>query len=132
MKTEYKEDEGLPISGAEAIGGTLDSRIHSEKDGEYGLTIDELTIINEALGFEHNPPEFEQMTAKVAREKREKAEQTLKDRKDELVETIDANATKKERRNTADDTQDGRQQGKSSKWIEKIRQEQVAKEAKEA
>ena len=109
MRTEYKDDQGIPFSGAEAIGGTFDSRIASDKgDGEHGLTIDELTIINEALGFEHNPPEFEAMVAKVAREKREKAEQTLKDRKDELVEAIDANATKKERRNTADDTQDGR------------------------
>ena len=59
MKTEYKEDEGLPISGADAIGGTFDSRMLASKDGEHGLSMEELTLLNEALGFEHNPPEFE-------------------------------------------------------------------------
>ena len=42
-----------------------------------------------------------------------------------------ANNENKERRNTADDTAAGRAQGKSSKWIEKIRRDQLEKKAKE-
>ena len=80
-----------------------------------------MTIINEALGIKDNPPEYEQMTAKLVREKKEKHEQTLKDKRDELIETLDADATKKDRRNTADDTVDGKKEGRSSKWVEKIR-----------
>ena len=73
LKTEvYKEDE-LPPSGVEATG-KFDSRKMSERDDEHGLTLEELTIINEALGFEHNPLEYEGMTAKLVRERQEKRE----------------------------------------------------------
>ena len=89
--------------------------------------------LNHDLGIEDNPPEYEAMTAKLQRERREKKEQQDQERQQELHDAIEAKEKDgKERRNTADDTQDGRKDGRSSKWIEHIRKEQLAKEQKEA
>ena len=71
------------------------------------------------------------MTAKILRDRRQKEEEKLNAKKAQYVETVAANIDGKERRNTADDTAAGRAQGKSSKWIEKIRRDQLEKKAKE-